>query len=94
MAIRDALERSVDPLHIGKADLKTPALVIAMEGDPATPIAWGPGLVNSIGDAVLITSDGDGHGAFLTNSDCVTEVVFDYLIELTVPPDGWRCEEP
>ena len=88
------LEPSVDPLHIGKADLETPALVIAMEGDPATPIAWGPGLVNSIGDAVLITSDGDGHGAFLTNSDCVTEVVFDYLIELTVPPDGWRCEEP
>ena len=85
---------SLDPLHVGRADLVTPALVIAMEGDPATPIAWGPGLVGSIGDAVLISSDGDGHGAFLTNSDCVTEVVFDYLLELIVPEDGWSCKEP
>ena len=88
------VEESLDPLHVGRADLVTPALVIAMAGDPATPIAWGPGLVNSIGDAVLISSDGDGHGAFLTNSDCVTEVVFDYLLELIVPEDGWSCKEP
>ena len=88
------LPEAIDPLHFGKANLKTPALVIAMEGDPATPLAWGPGLVDSIGDAVLITSDGDGHGAFLTNSDCVTEVVFDYLLDLIVPDDGWSCSEP
>ena len=88
------LEESLDPLHVGSADLVTPALVIAMEGDPATPAAWGPGLVDSIGDAVLISSDGDGHGAFLTNSNCVTEVVYDYLLELIVPEDGWSCKEP
>jgi len=88
------LEESIDPLHVGKADLETPALVIAMEGDPATPIAWGPGLIDSIGDAVLITSDGDGHGAFLTNSECVTDIVFDYLLNLEVPTNGWSCEEP
>ena len=88
------LEESIDPLHIGQADLEIPALIIAMEGDPATPIAWGPGLVDSIGDAVLISSDGDGHGAFLTNSECVTEVVFRYLTELVVPRNGWSCEEP
>ena len=87
------LEESIDPLHVGKADLETPALIIAMEGDPATPIAWGPGLVDSIGDAVLISSDGDGHGAFLTNSECVTEVVYDYLLELKVPQNGWSCSE-
>ena len=88
------LEESINPLHVGKADLEIPALVIAMEGDPATPIAWGPGLVESIRDAVLISSNGDGHGAFLTNSDCVTEVVFRYLTELVVPENGWQCEEP
>ena len=88
------LDIALDPLHVDAADLDIPALVIAMEGDPATPIEWGPSLVESIGDAVLITSDGDGHGAFLTNSECVTWVVFDYLLELIVPEDGWSCEEP
>ena len=65
-----------------------------MEGDPATPLEWGPGLVESMGDAVLITSDGDGHGAFLSNSECVTDVVFDYLINFRVPENGWNCQEP
>ena len=88
------LAESIDPLHVGEANLETPALVIAMEGDPATPIAWGPGLVDAIGDAVLISSNGDGHGAFLTNSECVTEVVFRYLTELVVPENGWSCKEP
>jgi pimeloyl-ACP methyl ester carboxylesterase len=88
------LPAAIDPLHVGKANLKTPALVIAMEGDPATPLAWGSGLVDAVGDAVLITSNGDGHGAFLTNSDCVTEVVYDYLLDLIVPNDGWSCSEP
>ena len=88
------LDEALDPLHVGQADLDIPALVISMEGDPATPIEWGPELVESVGDAVLITSNGDGHSAFLANSECVTEVVFDYLLNLIVPEDGWSCEEP
>lgn len=88
------LDEALDPLHVGQADLDVPALVISMEGDPATPLEWGPGLVESMGNAVLITSDGDGHGAFLTNSDCVTDVVFDYLINFRVPENGWSCQEP
>ena len=88
------LDEALDPLHIGQADLDVPALVISMEGDPATPLEWGPELVESMGSAVLITSDGDGHGAFLTNSECVTDVVFDYLLNLEVPKNGWSCEEP
>ena len=88
------LDEALDPLHVGQADLDVPALVISMEGDPATPLEWGPGLVEAMGNAVLITSDGDGHGAFLTNSDCVTDVVFDYLINFRVPENGWSCQEP
>lgn len=85
---------SLDPLHVEQADLETPALVIALEGDPATPMDWARGLTNSIGQAVLITSDGEGHGAFLTNSECVTDTVLDYFFYLDVPVDGWSCEEP
>ncbi|HIG24488.1 MAG TPA: alpha/beta hydrolase [Acidimicrobiia bacterium] len=85
---------AVDPLLSMPTDMAVPALVIAMEGDPATPMAWAEGLRAAVGDAVLITTDGDGHGAFLSNSECVTEVVFAYLYLLVVPVDGWSCEEP
>ena len=85
---------SLDPLHVEQANLQTPALVIALEGDPATPMDWARGLTDSIGQAVLITSDGEGHGAFLSNSECVTDTVLEYLWYLDVPMDGWSCEEP
>ena len=85
---------SLDPLHKEEANLSTPALVIALEGDPATPMDWARGLTDSIGQAVLITSNGEGHGAFLSNSECVTDTVLEYLWYLDVPIDGWSCEEP
>ncbi|HJP15618.1 MAG TPA: alpha/beta hydrolase [Acidimicrobiales bacterium] len=85
---------SLDPLHVEEANLETPALVIALEGDPATPMGWARGLTDSIGQAVLITSNGEGHGAFLTNSQCVTDTVLDYFFYLDVPVEGWSCEEP
>ncbi|MEE2697007.1 MAG: alpha/beta hydrolase [Actinomycetota bacterium] len=88
-----ALPESVDPLHVAPAGMALPALVVAMEGDPATPMAWASGLVDSIGDAVLVTSDGEGHTAFLSNSECVTGVVIDYLVDLVAPEDGWSCVE-
>ena len=87
------LPPAVDPLHVAPADLGVPAVVIAMEGDPATPMAWARALADSIGDAVLITSDGEGHTAFLSNSFCVTDVVAAYLLDLVVPEDGWSCSE-
>ena len=88
-----ALPESVDPLHVAPADLAVPVLVIALEGDPATPMAWARGLTDSIGDAVLITSDSEGHTAFLSNSECVTDVVISYLVDLVAPEDGWSCVE-
>ena len=87
------LPEAVDPLHVAPANLVVPVLVIALEGDPATPMAWARGLTDSIGDAVLITSDGEGHTAFLSNSECVTDVVIAYLVDLVVPEDGWSCVE-
>ena len=66
----------------------------SLEGDPATPMDWARGLTDSIGQAVLITSDSEGHGAFLSNSECVTDTVLEYFWYLDVPIDGWSCEEP
>lgn len=83
-----------DPLHVGPADLAVPALVLALEGDPATPATWADRLADVLGDAVVVWSDAEGHGAYLYHSWCLTEAVTDYLVDLVVPEDGWSCDEP
>lgn len=88
------LPPATDPLHVGPASLDVPALVVALKGDPATPPAWAPGLANTLGDALIVWSDANGHGGYLAHSWCLTETVTDYLIDLVVPLDGWSCKEP
>ena len=88
------LPAAVDPLHVAPADLGVPALVVYLEGDPATPPAWAGALVAALADAVVISSNAEGHGAYLTNSWCLTDVVTAYLVDIEVPADGWSCREP
>ncbi len=83
-----------DPLHVGPADLAVPALVVALEGDPATPATWADRLADVLGAAVVVWSDAEGHGAYLAHSWCLTEAITDYLVDLEVPEDGWSCDEP
>ena len=87
------LPAAVDPLHIGPVELAVPALVVYLEGDPATPPAWAEALADVLGDAVVVSSDAEGHGAYMANSWCLTGPVTDYLVELVVPVDGWSCVE-
>jgi len=88
------LPAAVDPLYVGPANLVVPALVVYLEGDPATPPIWAGALVAALGDAVVISSNAEGHGAYLANSWCLTEPVTRYLVDLQVPADGWSCREP
>jgi len=88
------LPPAVDPLHIGPADLSVPAVVAYLEGDPATPPTWATALAEALGDAVVISSNAEGHGGYLTNSWCLTEPITSYLVDLVVPEDGWSCREP
>ena len=39
----------------------------------------------------LLTYEGDGHTAFLRGGPCIEDAVVDYLVDLTVPPEGTRC---
>ena len=83
-----------DPLHVGSAELAVPALVVALEGDPATPAAWAGRLAETISEAVVVWSNAEGHGAYLAHSWCLTGPITDYLVDLVVPEDGWSCDEP
>jgi pimeloyl-ACP methyl ester carboxylesterase len=68
-----------------------PTLTISITGDPAAPYQGGVNLARVLG-ASLLTVEGDQHGiAMLGQSECVDNIVTDYLTELQTPPDDARC---
>lgn len=65
-------------------------LVIGTTRDPATPYAWAEGLAGQLDSGVLLTHEGDGHGAY-GGDDCVNTAVNRYLLENTSPDEGATC---
>jgi pimeloyl-ACP methyl ester carboxylesterase len=74
------------------APSSAPIVVIGTTRDPATPYEWAKSLTKQLGSAVLLTRKGDGHTAYASGDDCVTEIVDDYLVEGTVPKAGTVCD--
>jgi hypothetical protein len=64
-----------------------PIVVVGTTGDPATPYAWAQALAKELTSAVLVTHEGEGHTAYLTDS-CVQRAVNEYLLGLTAPKAG------
>lgn len=48
-------------------------------------------MAEQLESAVLLTYDGEGHGAYGSKSRCVDEVVVDYLANGKLPEDGKVC---
>ncbi len=67
-----------------------PILVIGNRGDNATPYEWAVAVAEALATGVLVTYNGQGHTSY-GSSTCVDEIVDEYLINLTVPPDGTEC---
>ncbi|PRZ43696.1 alpha/beta hydrolase family protein [Antricoccus suffuscus] len=78
------------PLPTITAPTAAPSLVIGTTNDPATPYAGAINLTKALGTARLLTWDGDGHTAYPKTS-CVSNAVDDYLISLSLPPNGLVC---
>ncbi|MFI9554587.1 alpha/beta hydrolase [Nonomuraea endophytica] len=69
-----------------------PILVVGGKGDPATPYEWAPKLTEQLKTATLVTYTGEGHGAYLSGSQCVKGIVDAYLLQGTVPQKNATCE--
>jgi len=67
-------------------------LVVATTYDPATPYRGAKRLVRDLGNARLLTMRGDGHTAYGGNSMCIDDAVNAYLVDLTLPAVGTKCE--
>jgi pimeloyl-ACP methyl ester carboxylesterase len=68
-------------------------LLISTTYDPATPYEWGKRLAAELGNARLLTMDGDGHTAFANNSPCAVAASAAYLVDLTLPAPGTVCTQ-
>ena len=65
-------------------------LVVGATGDNATPYASTQALARQLGNARLLTREGDGHTSF-GSSECIDNAVRAYLIEGTLPAAGATC---
>lgn len=68
-----------------------PIVVIGTTRDPATPVEWSQELADVLDQGVLLTYDGDGHGAYGRSNDCIEDAVDSFLIDGTVPAEGTVC---
>jgi pimeloyl-ACP methyl ester carboxylesterase len=66
-------------------------LVVGTTGDPATPYPWAQSLRSELGNASLLTWNGEGHTAYGRGSSCIDGAVDGFLVDGKVPKDGMRC---
>ncbi|WTW95801.1 alpha/beta hydrolase [Streptomycetaceae bacterium NBC_01309] len=77
--------------HTIKAPADSPVLVIGTTGDPATPYAASERLAQGLGNATLLTLEGEGHAAYGKGNDCIDAAVDKFFLDGTMPPVGTRC---
>ncbi|RMI36133.1 alpha/beta hydrolase [Streptomyces triticirhizae] len=70
-----------------------PILLLATTGDPATPRIGAERMRQALGPGVgvLLTYEGEGHGAFSGGDPCVTAAVASHLLDGDPPGDGTVC---
>ena len=69
----------------------SPIVVIGTTGDPATPVEWAASLRKQLGNASLMTWQGEGHTAYGRANSCLEDAVDSYLVDGKVPADNTVC---
>ena len=60
---------------------------------PFTPYVWAKRLTRDLGNARLLTYNGDGHGAVTDLSPCIVGSMLAYLEDGVLPPEGASCDQ-
>ena len=71
-----------------------PILVIGVTYDPATPYIGAERLTADLGNARLLTYEGDGHGALTSLDPCLWGPFVAYLNDGVLPAEGATCVDP
>ena len=83
-------QRTVPPLPTAPTT-KTKVLVIGNLHDPATPYQGAKDLTTTLGNAELLTWNGEGHTSYLQGSSCIDDYVDSYLVSRSLPPAATTC---
>ena len=76
---------------LDKATSVSPILVVGTTNDPATPYSWAQSLTEQLGDATLLTYEGEGHTAYGRSNQCIIDAVDGWLVDGTMPSSGTVC---
>lgn len=79
------------PVPLPTAATPTKVLVIGNVHDPATPYQGAIDLAKTMGNAELLSWDGEGHTSYLQGSSCIDSYVNAYLVDQTLPPAATTC---
>lgn len=79
------------PVPMPRAATPGTVLVVGNLHDPATPYAGAKHLATAMGNAQVLTWDGEGHTSYLQGSSCIDNAVNSYLLERELPPVGEVC---
>lgn len=82
---------SVDPRIDVTGAGAGPILVMGTTGDPSTPLASTEKMAEVLEEGFLVVVEADQHTGYGVNQ-CSYDVIHDYLIDLTVAADGFRCD--
>jgi pimeloyl-ACP methyl ester carboxylesterase len=69
-----------------------PILIVGNTGDPDTPYEDSVALSRLLQNSHLLTWQGEGHTARL-KSACAAAYMYEYLLRLSVPPEGTVCRD-
>jgi hypothetical protein len=83
-------QRTVPPLPTATGAAHK-ILVIGNLHDPATPYQGAKDLTRTLGNAELLSWDGEGHTSFLQGSKCIDNYVDTYLVTGSLPPAATTC---
>jgi pimeloyl-ACP methyl ester carboxylesterase len=81
------------PLPAVTAPGTPPILVVSTTNDPATPHAAGVRTAERLESAVLLTVEGDSHGAVSAGIECVDQHVSHYLVHVVPPAADTTCAD-
>ena len=72
---------------------KKPIMVLASSHDPVAPIDGARRLVQQVGNARLLTVNGDGHGILVRFNQCALPLFIRYIEDGKLPPEGATCPQ-
>ncbi len=81
-----------EPVGEIAADGSDPIVIANLTSDPATPLHFSQQLAEQLDNSIHITVEGEGHGAYSAENECIVEAIDGYVLDDELPEDGLVCQ--